>query len=238
MSKFDDLIVSWRKEMSSAGIGPGPVRDELECHLRDGYDSRVRGDMDPATAFADAAAKLGAPKALRQEYNTAVTRWTRVKRFLGRRVELFPTDMRLCAWAAFPIGVFGIYGAIQNLYVNRILFSRPEGSYSGIIFIGVLSLLLLLVSTTGLLGAVRYLRRPSYSPARNLVLFWVSNFWFYGVILLMLVRASSNGWLSSNGQPILSTLPSWPLCLSITVALVSYHDWKKRLIAALSKPTV
>ena len=238
MSKFDELIVSWRKEMSAAGIGPGPVRDELECHLRDGYDSRVRADMDPAAAFADAATKLGAPKALRQEYNTAVTRWTRLKRFLGRRVELLPTDMRVYAWAAIPAGTYDLYCLIQALYLNRLGFlqaSLATPYYGWALLLGLSAFAILLFNLAGIFGSIRYLRRPAYSSARMLAWFWVWTSWVYLVELLMFVSGLSSGNYSRNGTLLPDMLGAWPLTLTLVVALLTVLDWTKRLRAAFPK---
>lgn len=227
--------------MSAAGIGTGAVRDELECHLRDSFDALVRSGLDPATAFAEAAAKLGAPTALRREYATALTRWTRLKRFLGRRVELFPADMRICAWAAIPAAVMGVIGVIQYLETNWIFFAREtlaSGHYSGAISGGLFSALVLLISLTGLVGAHGYLRHGTYISARNLARFWVFTGWLGLVVLLMVVRALGNGSLANDGRLVLSTLRPWPLSLTLGVALLAYHDWKKRLCAAAPKSGV
>jgi hypothetical protein len=232
MSKLDERIAAWRKEMTAAGIGAGPLRDELECHLRDGFDARVSSGLDPETAFTEAAARLGAPKNLRQEYDAAVSRWTRVKRFLGRRVELFPTDMRLCAWAAIPAGTSGIYFAILNLYVNRIFFTRETlaaGHYAGAVRLGLEYGLVAFISVMSFRAAILYLRRPAYGPARSLVLFWVSSAWFIGTFILQGMEALSRSDLSSKGRLIMNSLSMWPLVLTIAVALVSYYDWTKRL---------
>lgn len=237
MSKFDELIAPWRKEMSAAGIGPGPVRDELECHLRDGYDSRVRSGMDPATAFADAATKLGAPKALRQEYNTAVTRWTRVKRFLGRRVELLPTDMRVCAWAAIPLGIYHFYSLADALYMNGIGVTSTTGTsvQRAVIFFGLLAAAILLFNLTGVVSAIRYLRRPTYSTARMLAWFYVCIAWFYLILSLMFVGGMSAGNYSSNGRVLPDLLEFWHVAITLVVALITFLDWDKRLRTAFLK---
>jgi hypothetical protein len=229
---LESRLAAWRESMQTAGIGPGPVRDELESHLRDAFSTRVQSGQDPAAAFTGALERLGPGRDIQQEFNTALGPRGRIKRLLGRRVELFPSEMRLCAWAAIPASVFGIYFAFLNAYANRIFFARKTlaaGHYASAIQLGLEYILILLISGISLLAAIRYLRRPAYTPARSLVLFWVASAWYIGTFVLKLVDALSRGGLASNGTPLMSSLSMWPRCLTIAIAMLSFHDWCKRL---------
>lgn len=105
MFKLEEKIIAWRKTMQAAGFGPGAVRDELESHLRDSFASRVQSGQDPDCAFIAAAEKLGPAREIQREFNAALSRRDRIKRFLGRRVEFFPTDMRLRIYIGLLTGL-------------------------------------------------------------------------------------------------------------------------------------
>jgi hypothetical protein len=232
MFNLEEMIQRWRESMQAAGIGPGPVRDELESHLRDGLDAGLRSGLNPASAFAKATLDLGQPQDLHREYHAAHPFWARVRSLLRRRVELFPSDMKLCAWAAIPTSCYGIYFSCLNAYANRIFFSRETlaaGHYGSAIQLGLEYTLGPLICLLTIRAAIRYLHRPDFGPARTLAMFWVASAWYIGTFLLMLWAAFGEGSLDSNGRALLSSLSMRPRCLTIAVALIAYHDWRKRL---------
>jgi hypothetical protein len=68
MFDIDTQIQEWRRTVS-AHFGDGAdVVDELEAHLRDDLDRRVRAGVSPEQAFADACAQLGEARQLAGEF--------------------------------------------------------------------------------------------------------------------------------------------------------------------------
>ena len=65
---LDNDIANWRRQMFAAGIKSAEVLDELESHLRDDVERRIRAGMDTAQVFGMAAAQFGPPRALKMEF--------------------------------------------------------------------------------------------------------------------------------------------------------------------------
>src|SRR6185312_485182 len=69
MNDFDSDIAQWRCELFAAGIKDIEVLDELESHLREDIERRVRTDGDAGRAFQTAADRFGMFQALKAEFD-------------------------------------------------------------------------------------------------------------------------------------------------------------------------
>src|SRR5436305_11978433 len=61
-------IQEWRRTVSAHFGDRGGVVDELQAHLRDDLDRRVRSGVAPEQAWADACAQLGDARQLAGEF--------------------------------------------------------------------------------------------------------------------------------------------------------------------------
>lgn len=69
MFNLDQAIFEWRRKMISAGIKSSDVLDELEGHLREDIERRVRAGADASRVFEVAVARFGEPCALKMEFD-------------------------------------------------------------------------------------------------------------------------------------------------------------------------
>ena len=72
MSDLDLNIVAWRKRMLNAGIKGPEVLEELESHLREDIERRIRGGVGEASAFERAVEQVGRPGKLSAEFEVIV----------------------------------------------------------------------------------------------------------------------------------------------------------------------
>ena len=68
MFDIDTQIEEWRRTVSAHFGDRGDVVDELEAHLRDDLDRRIRSGVAPQRAWADACARLGDARQLAGEF--------------------------------------------------------------------------------------------------------------------------------------------------------------------------
>lgn len=69
MNNFEPNIADWRRQLIAAGIKSAEVLDELEGHLREDIERRIRMGADGPRVFEMAAARFGAPGALKVEFD-------------------------------------------------------------------------------------------------------------------------------------------------------------------------
>jgi hypothetical protein len=69
MNNFEPDIADWRRRLVDAGIKRSEVLDELEGHLREDIERRVRSDGDVSQLFEKAAAQFGQPQSLKTEFD-------------------------------------------------------------------------------------------------------------------------------------------------------------------------
>jgi hypothetical protein len=232
MFELETAIARWRESMQAAGISPGPVRDELESHLRESFDSVVQSGMSPDVAFSVATENLGAARDLRREYNLSLTRWARLKRFLGRRVELFPSDMTICAWAAIPGSLCLIYKTIESIRAFPIDARHPL-TY-GLVANAFWALPAMAISSSGLFHAVRVLVRKSPKSALQLAFLWTVVFWVLSLATLMLLQARNHEFtyvrMNDGSLTVLAEFPpGWAALLTLATAVIGFMDWSRRL---------
>jgi hypothetical protein len=68
MRNLDHEIAGWRQQMLAAGIKSADILDELESHLRDDVERRIRSGADTAEIFQRALAQFGPPHLLKAEF--------------------------------------------------------------------------------------------------------------------------------------------------------------------------
>jgi hypothetical protein len=68
MNHPDSDIAAWRKQMALAGIKRSEVLDELESHLREDIERRIRNGAAESRAFESAAEQMGQPGSLSAEF--------------------------------------------------------------------------------------------------------------------------------------------------------------------------
>jgi hypothetical protein len=98
MSDLDKQITEWRKTMVAGGLTDCAVLDELESHLRDAVESRIRSGEDAEAAFHFAVQRIGLPNELNQEFRAATQ-----SGFWGAVADAV-TDRRRCYLIAAVFG--------------------------------------------------------------------------------------------------------------------------------------
>src|SRR5579862_4552506 len=68
MFNLEEAISDWREDMALAGIAFSEVLDELESHLVEDVECRMRSGSDAEKAFREAALKLGHAVLLKREF--------------------------------------------------------------------------------------------------------------------------------------------------------------------------
>ena len=69
MSDFESDIAQWRCQLFVTGIKDVEVLDELESHLREDIERRVRAGAGGSGAFREAVARLGRFQTLKTEFD-------------------------------------------------------------------------------------------------------------------------------------------------------------------------
>lgn len=83
MFNLEHSICEWRAQMRSVGVNNPQILDELENHLRDDCDHRIRSGESEQQAFAHALAALGRADLLKTEF----AKTTGKKRALLRKLK-------------------------------------------------------------------------------------------------------------------------------------------------------
>ena len=71
MFNLNQAIAEWRRQMRSAGIKTPVPLDELESHLRDEVEQRMRSGSNARQAFDIAIDRIGQSRALKEEFTKA-----------------------------------------------------------------------------------------------------------------------------------------------------------------------
>jgi len=94
MFDLEKSIADWRRHMRAAGVKNPVVLDELESHLREDVERRMRSGVTAEQAFSMAVESVGQPVALQNEFAKAAamngTRLQRMKAALLRCLGLPP----------------------------------------------------------------------------------------------------------------------------------------------------
>ena len=68
MFDLDQAIADWRRQMLAAGIKTPEMLKELEIHLRDDVEHRIRCKLSVEQAFDRAVQQLGSANKLKGEF--------------------------------------------------------------------------------------------------------------------------------------------------------------------------
>src|SRR5580765_7357930 len=68
MFNLDHAIVDWRRQMAAEGIRTPAVLDELESHLREDIERRMRSGVAGKQALQAAIQQIGRPAMLKAEF--------------------------------------------------------------------------------------------------------------------------------------------------------------------------
>lgn len=68
MFNLDQAIGEWRRQMIAGGIKSSAVLDELESHLREDIEQRIRSGTPAPQAFEEATRQIGNADALKLEF--------------------------------------------------------------------------------------------------------------------------------------------------------------------------
>jgi hypothetical protein len=71
MFDLEQSVAAWRREMAAQGVSRPEILDELEAHLREDIEQRLRSGIDLPTAFAEAVIGIGDAKLLRRDFARA-----------------------------------------------------------------------------------------------------------------------------------------------------------------------
>jgi hypothetical protein len=69
MFNLEQAISDWRYDMTLAGLASCEVLDELESHLREDVEYKIRSGLNTEKAFHEAAQKLGRAAVLKPEFD-------------------------------------------------------------------------------------------------------------------------------------------------------------------------
>jgi hypothetical protein len=110
MPELEERIVAWRRQMLAAGIEAPMALDELESHLREGVEQRMRSGLTASQAFEAAVHQLGTPQALKIEFvksDGGQTARSRKDLFhvVGRGLGAFMIGAAFCYFVVLPLAL-------------------------------------------------------------------------------------------------------------------------------------
>jgi hypothetical protein len=68
MFNLEQAILEWRRQMLSAGVKTPVPLDELENHLRDDVEQKIRSGLSEQQAFDAAVQQVGCANVLKAEF--------------------------------------------------------------------------------------------------------------------------------------------------------------------------
>jgi hypothetical protein len=71
MFDLEKSIADWRKQLLTAGLKTPALVEELESHLRNEIERQMKSGVNSQRAFQEAVQQIGAPDALRNEFQRA-----------------------------------------------------------------------------------------------------------------------------------------------------------------------
>jgi hypothetical protein len=155
MFDLEQSIAEWRKQMLAAGIQPVPL-EELESHLREEIERRVKSVMGAQEAFEITILKIGQPEELKTEF----AKDGGIFGFLGDDKFTITNRVFGALWLAFCLLSF-------TLICRAMLFHPPlrhPGQITG--FFIALSLLMAIYGT-GIFGSIFLFRGAKW--ARHII---------------------------------------------------------------------
>jgi leader peptidase (prepilin peptidase)/N-methyltransferase len=149
MFNLEQAIADWRRRICSGGIQSTEVLDELESHLREEVERRIKSGLSGQQAFATAADQIGRPEALKTEFAKACHRPLLPRIAMSLMSALMAAAFLSC-WFQFgrSPAVASVYcvvlgGLIVASFIDFEYFLIPDQVTIGGIFAGVISSALL-----------------------------------------------------------------------------------------------
>ena len=111
MFDLDRAIADWRRQLRAAGFKPSETLDELESHLREDAEARMRSGLTAEQAFVAAVREIGSAKSLKCEFEKNLAKDPFKREWLAKVAKIF---------------VFGLAGSALLTGVGW-LFQLPFG---------------------------------------------------------------------------------------------------------------
>jgi len=114
MFNLERSISEWRRKMIAVGIKSRAVIDELESHLREETERRIRSGESPAGAFLAAVHQIGQPEKLKAEFERVETQ---ERKYMKRGLIISAGIMGVLVGMAFVMPAVAQYqheGAMKN----------------------------------------------------------------------------------------------------------------------------
>ena len=102
MFELEQAILDWRKQMLAAGIKTPVPLDELEIHLREEIERRVKSGWNESDSFNFAIQKIGTAEIIQREFTKVET---------GNYKKLIRTTGLIAAWLA--VGFLQFVGVMR-----------------------------------------------------------------------------------------------------------------------------
>jgi hypothetical protein len=91
MFNLEQAIIDWRQQMLAAGIQSPVPLEELESHLREDIERKLRAGVTAPQAFETASRTIGQPNMLRAEFaRSGLTSMEQERKWLRRFCVVFP----------------------------------------------------------------------------------------------------------------------------------------------------
>jgi hypothetical protein len=190
MFDLEKAIAEWRRRMLAAGISAPESLDELESHLREEIEERMRLGLDAQRAFEAAVERVGQPSALGAEFaKLSLSRRTLPLKYL--RIFCFlaaPLGLLTGTWTFLEAGIaptqriLGMSGVtIITFYLGALPFLQrllPDANRAGVrkaIVVG--SFLMHAWIITTLLSSVKIIH-VSFGLTLEMSFWWLmASFW-------------------------------------------------------------
>jgi hypothetical protein len=115
MSDLEQSIATWRKQMLAAGIKAPVPLDELEIHLREEMERRLKSGLDEQSAFESAARQFGPAQTITAEFKKAAG----LLNWLGENRQTRINRTFALVWLVlFTKGLMGIVVSLAGLPPN------------------------------------------------------------------------------------------------------------------------
>jgi Clp amino terminal domain, pathogenicity island component len=165
MPDLEMRIAEWRGQMAGGGVTNPEVLDELENHLREDIEQRMRAGASAPQAFAAAVERIGAPRVLRSEFakSGAPHRSCRPNVVRGGCVAFAAAILLINAWTLFQYDLNPVQRSLIFLAVSLITFYvgmlpfRPD-LRPGAAVIKFMALLMWVWPLVAILGALQIIR--------------------------------------------------------------------------------
>jgi hypothetical protein len=116
MTEIDQRIDGWRRDLKAAGISSAEVLAELEGHLRDDIEQRMRSGLQVQQAFELAVRRMGDPSVLVAEFAKVANSTSRAR---IHAVLLAALAVQLAASAGMFFWLAGISAASGPVSLPR-----------------------------------------------------------------------------------------------------------------------